>query len=499
MDKLIKVELGCGKTKNEGYIGIDRFPLPGVDIVADLNDKIPMEDNSVDVLFACHSLEHFEDLSHIMEEIYRVCKPEAIIHILAPYYNTTTNLANHYHVQVFNEETFRFFCADEENHFIDKEDWYCPHAIAWGLSLSDNNNNQVNLVQIGVEYFYYKEYRDLSDEQKLHLRRSISNVCDQLLYTLIVVKGEYPSYERLQELKNQAKKLEPPIIEQLRQRDQQRENISSILTDIQQITIDKIRPYGEKLEQAIDQNKEILHNEIQQSNLLLKDTIDILMKRVVSLEDGQKELQQQVETLKEEQQDLQLQIKTLKAADNNLKEQILQNQIHQNQINHNFALSANILELSRIEKPRFKNNYMLWSHPESLYMAIKMVEPEFADGLISHTMAYKKSTRVCASIVIPQEGYLEYHVSGYGDSLKLFLFGALGTSILLETVVNGSICGQVVISLEYQGVYKVQHPMTKKVCIRLKQISDIGVVRTLELANRSHILFEKRILAAYLE
>ena len=109
MDKLIKVELGCGRTKSEGYIGIDRFPLPGVDIVADLNDRIPMDDNSVDVLFACHSLEHFEDIKHIMEEIYRICKPNAIIHILAPYYNTTTNLANYYHMQVFNEETFRFF------------------------------------------------------------------------------------------------------------------------------------------------------------------------------------------------------------------------------------------------------------------------------------------------------------------------------------------------------------------------------------------------------
>lgn len=488
MDKLIKVELGCGKTKSEGYIGIDRFPLPGVDIVADLNDKIPIEDNSVDVLFACHSLEHFKDIKHIMQEIYRICKPNAIIHILAPYYNTTTNLANYYHMQVFNEETFRFFDSAIENNFIDVEDWDSPHSYDWGLSASDNSENEVMLAQIGVEYFYYKEYRNLTENQKRHLRRSISNVCDQLFYTLIVVKGDRPSYEQLQELKNKAKQLEPPVISQLRARDQQKEDKSSILKDIQQIAVEKVRLCEEKLEQVIDQNNERLYNAIQQSDRKVEDIVDAFRQRI--------------EMLEKQQQELNLNLQTLKIANeqtDKISNQIIQNQAVQTKINKNIALATDLLELSRPEKLRFKRKYMTWSNTENLDLAVKMIAPEFADGLELHSSEYKKSNRICVSPIIPHDDYLEYLVSGYGSHLKLFLFGSLGTNIFLETVIDGVICGQLVVELEYQGVYEIQHKATKQVYIRIRQVGDIGIVRTMEISNRTCFIFEKRTLAAYLE
>lgn len=47
----MKVEIGCGGTKNEGFIGIDRFELPGVDVVADINEGLPIEENRVSLLF----------------------------------------------------------------------------------------------------------------------------------------------------------------------------------------------------------------------------------------------------------------------------------------------------------------------------------------------------------------------------------------------------------------------------------------------------------------
>ena len=68
------VELGCGKTKQKGFIGVDRFPLEGVDIVADLNGTIPFADNSVDVIYSSHALEHLDSIENSMKEIYRICK-----------------------------------------------------------------------------------------------------------------------------------------------------------------------------------------------------------------------------------------------------------------------------------------------------------------------------------------------------------------------------------------------------------------------------------------
>jgi predicted SAM-dependent methyltransferase len=112
----MKVEIGCGGTKNEGFIGIDRFELPGVDIVADINEGLPIEENRVSLLFSSHSLEHFADLPKVMKEIYRVCKHGAQVCIVVPYHETLLNKANPYHLQVFNEHTFRFF-SKENNYF----------------------------------------------------------------------------------------------------------------------------------------------------------------------------------------------------------------------------------------------------------------------------------------------------------------------------------------------------------------------------------------------
>src|SRR5689334_18726276 len=52
-----RIDLGCGLSKTEGFIGFDRFQLPGVDIVCDLDKGIPLADNSVEYVLASHFLE----------------------------------------------------------------------------------------------------------------------------------------------------------------------------------------------------------------------------------------------------------------------------------------------------------------------------------------------------------------------------------------------------------------------------------------------------------
>lgn len=51
---MTRVDLGCGAVKQAGFIGIDRYALPGVDIVADLNQPLSLRENSVDLLYASH-------------------------------------------------------------------------------------------------------------------------------------------------------------------------------------------------------------------------------------------------------------------------------------------------------------------------------------------------------------------------------------------------------------------------------------------------------------
>jgi hypothetical protein len=75
--KEIKLDLGCGINKREGFTGVDSLKLKGVDIVADLTKKWPWKDSSVDEIHMSHTLEHFtqEERIHVMNEMYRVLKP----------------------------------------------------------------------------------------------------------------------------------------------------------------------------------------------------------------------------------------------------------------------------------------------------------------------------------------------------------------------------------------------------------------------------------------
>lgn len=65
----LRLNLGCGHVPLEGYINVDRRALPGVDIVAEV-DELPFEPGEVDEIYSAHLLEHFPQ-----EQLRRVLLP----------------------------------------------------------------------------------------------------------------------------------------------------------------------------------------------------------------------------------------------------------------------------------------------------------------------------------------------------------------------------------------------------------------------------------------
>ena len=45
----VQLDIGCGKNKKEGFIGVDQYPMEGVDVVMDVRQKWNYEDNSVEI------------------------------------------------------------------------------------------------------------------------------------------------------------------------------------------------------------------------------------------------------------------------------------------------------------------------------------------------------------------------------------------------------------------------------------------------------------------
>lgn len=86
--KPLKLNLGSGPNKMEGFISVDSISFPGVDVVTDLTKKFPWGDNTVEEIHASHVIEHFEAMErvHFVNEMYRVLIPGGKVNLIAPYW-----------------------------------------------------------------------------------------------------------------------------------------------------------------------------------------------------------------------------------------------------------------------------------------------------------------------------------------------------------------------------------------------------------------------------
>ena len=81
-----KINLGCGQVQIEGYLNIDKRRLPGVDIVADVNN-LPFEKETVLELFSSHLIEHFpeEELKRqLLPSWYNLIKKGGMLRTVLP-------------------------------------------------------------------------------------------------------------------------------------------------------------------------------------------------------------------------------------------------------------------------------------------------------------------------------------------------------------------------------------------------------------------------------
>jgi SAM-dependent methyltransferase len=106
----IKLNIGCGDNVYDGYINMDKVCLDNVDLVWDLeHTPLPFKDNSVQEIRAEHIMEHVSNFMQLIEELYRICKPDAHIHILAPYYKYEGAFRDPTHKSFFTEHSFAYF------------------------------------------------------------------------------------------------------------------------------------------------------------------------------------------------------------------------------------------------------------------------------------------------------------------------------------------------------------------------------------------------------
>jgi ubiquinone/menaquinone biosynthesis C-methylase UbiE len=121
----MKLNLGCGNKKVEGFIGVD---IKDADVVADIR-KLPYEDNSVDEIMAIHVCEHFykHEILSVLEEWRRVLKHDGIMVLELP---CLDKVLRHFEMGSPNNMTMWALYGQPETH-IDGEP--ALHKWCWSM------------------------------------------------------------------------------------------------------------------------------------------------------------------------------------------------------------------------------------------------------------------------------------------------------------------------------------------------------------------------------
>ena len=141
----LKLDFGCGKSKREGFKGVDCIAFPGVDFVVDLRKPWPWPDSSVAEAHCSHTLEHFDpwDRVHFLNELWRVLVPGGKCQVIVPHWCSCRAYGDPSHsAQPISEFAFyywkrewRLSQAPHTDIQYEPRGFKCDFEVTWGYAM----------------------------------------------------------------------------------------------------------------------------------------------------------------------------------------------------------------------------------------------------------------------------------------------------------------------------------------------------------------------------
>lgn len=161
-EPLLKLDLGSGKNKRAGFLGVDRRKFAETDVVADLTDPWPWADNSVEEINMSHVLEHFTGLErvHIFNEMYRVLIPGGKASIITPHWASNRAYGDFTHcwppvsemLYFYVAKSWRDVNAPDNDAEWNPEGYRCDFDVTWGYGLRQDlltRNTEYQMFALG--------------------------------------------------------------------------------------------------------------------------------------------------------------------------------------------------------------------------------------------------------------------------------------------------------------------------------------------------------------
>lgn len=146
-----QLNVGCGRDIREGFDNLDRQKLPGVDIVANVEDPAwtKKREDTYDLIMMLHLIEHLKDPLRAMENLWRVAKPGGRLAIITPHGGSDTAWADPTHLRPMFPSSFGYF-GQHHYHFADygyRGDWEVVEIIVEVREQFKHKKNLAHLIE----------------------------------------------------------------------------------------------------------------------------------------------------------------------------------------------------------------------------------------------------------------------------------------------------------------------------------------------------------------
>lgn len=114
-----RLNLGCGWNADTApdVVNVDQAPLPGVDVVCDLDTHPwPFDDHAYSEVRAVQLFEHLADPVGFMHEAHRVLEPEGLLFLVVPHWQSENSFTDPTHRRHCTERTWDYWCVGEALH-----------------------------------------------------------------------------------------------------------------------------------------------------------------------------------------------------------------------------------------------------------------------------------------------------------------------------------------------------------------------------------------------
>lgn len=155
----MKLDLGCGKHKKDGHIGVDSIAFDGVDVVCNIGaDRWPFDDESVDEAHASHVVEHLTagERIHFVNELARVLRRGSKATIVTPHWCSNRAYGDLTHQWPPVSEMWFFYLKREwrEVNAPHNVEYTCDFDATWGYGVNPAlHTRNAEYVQYALESF----------------------------------------------------------------------------------------------------------------------------------------------------------------------------------------------------------------------------------------------------------------------------------------------------------------------------------------------------------